>query len=225
VSITVLDGAAAEVGADPGTVRFTRTGDLSVPLSASYTLSGSAINGTDYSLLGTTVSFGIGQATVDRVVTPVSDSASEGDETVVFTLVAQPGYDLGETTAGTITIADTPIPRVSVVAIDPAASETTGVAGVDTGTFQFTRTGDVSAPLVVNFLRTGTATFGAAGGDYTGVGTSVTFNAGQATRTAVVTPAEDTLVEGSETVIVTLVDGASYDLDPLATTATVTITD
>jgi hypothetical protein len=52
--------------------------------------------------------------------------------------------------------------------------------------------------------------------------TAVTIPAGQASATITVTPVNDALVEGPETVILTLVDGASYDLG-VDTTATVTI--
>jgi hypothetical protein len=63
-------------------------------------------------------------------------------------------------------------------------------------------------------------------GDYNfaAVGTSVTFLAGQTTADKVVTPVLDATVESGETVVVTLVDGANYNLGSPAA-ATVTITD
>ena len=50
------------------------------------------------------------------------------------------------------------------------------------------------------------------------------FPAGQATTTVTVTPLSDALVEGDETVILTLTDGPNYDLGS-PTQATVTIAD
>jgi len=70
-------------------------------------------------------------------------------------------------------------------------------------TLTFTRTGNTSASQVLNFTLGGTATNGA---DYNALPTSVTFAPGQTTTTLTLTPFVDGIVEGSETVIVTLVD-------------------
>ena len=72
---------------------------------------------------------------------------------------------------------------MSVTASDPSASESG-----DTGTFTFTRTGDVTAPLAVTIELSGSAT---PGFDYTPLSTTVNFLAGQATATVTVTPLSD----------------------------------
>jgi large repetitive protein len=66
---------------------------------------------------------------------------------------------------------------------------------------------------------TGTATNGV---DYQSVPVTVTFGVGQATSDLFVVPLPDADAEGSETVIVTVTDGATYDVGAPAT-ATISI--
>ncbi|MBW4481833.1 MAG: tandem-95 repeat protein [Tildeniella torsiva UHER 1998/13D] len=75
--------------------------------------------------------------------------------------------------------------------------------------------------LTVVYTLSGTATNGT---DYTTLPSTVTFAAGATTATVTVAPIADALVEGNETVILTLVDGARYTLGA-NTTATITLTD
>lgn len=110
VTITALDATAAEAGQDPGTFRISRTGATTDALTVSYTIAtgaGQATNGVDYtpSLTGS-VEIPVGQSFVDITITPVDDTAVEGDETVTLTLVDTADYDLGTDTTATITITD-----------------------------------------------------------------------------------------------------------------------
>lgn len=213
VTLVVLDGDASEVGLDPGTVRFTRTGDLASPLNVAITRGGTAASGTDYANFLLTVSFGVGQAAVDRFVVPVLDSAVEGPETVTITLVDGPDYDVSGSSTALVTIADQPVPVVTVQAVDPAATE----AG-DRGVFRFTRTGSLTMGLAITLSRGGTATNSS---DYTNISTTLTFPAGAATFDREVVPLSDTRVEGTETVVLTVIDGVSYDVGIPASAAVV----
>ncbi|MBD2177503.1 SdiA-regulated domain-containing protein [Pseudanabaena sp. FACHB-1998] len=111
-------------------------------------------------------------------------------------------------------------PTVTIAATDANAAE----AGTDTGTFRITRTGATANALTVNYtVATGTGQ--AIGADYTPTLTgSVAIAAGQAFADIVITPVNDLLIEGSETVTINLTDTANYDLGATAT-ATVTIAD
>ena len=104
---------------------------------------------------------------------------------------------------------------VTISATNATATE----AGLTTGTFTFTRSGDTSAALTVNYTVSGTAT---AGSDYTSLGTSVTIAAGATSATLTVTPLQDSLVESDETVILTLATGTGYTVGT-ASSATVTL--
>lgn len=105
VSVAALDSTASETGPDAGSFRFSRTGSTAAPLTVTFTLTGSAANGTDYQSIPLTVTFGIGQATWDVAVFPQSDGEAEGSETVTATVTDDAAYDVGAPAAATITIA------------------------------------------------------------------------------------------------------------------------
>ncbi len=107
-------------------------------------------------------------------------------------------------------------PSVSVIAIDNEASENP----LDTATFEvslnFVNTG---SPLTINYSISGTATNGT---DYNVLSGTVTIPTGQQSQQIIITPVDDTEVETSETVTLTLQEGAGYNIiAPLAATATI----
>ena len=108
------------------------------------------------------------------------------------------------------------INTVTITATDDLATE----AGPTTGTFTFTRSGSIAAPLTVNFSIGGTAT---SGSDYQSLGSNVTFAAGSSTAFITVTPLQDSLVEAEETVILTLATGSGHIVGT-PNSATVTLT-
>ncbi len=109
------------------------------------------------------------------------------------------------------------LPLVSVAATDASAAE----PGTDTGTFTLTRGGDLGSPLAVSIVMSGTATSGV---DYLSLPATVTFPSGQANAALTVTPLDDALVEAAESVTLTIIDDAPYDLGS-PNNATVTIND
>jgi subtilisin family serine protease len=94
-------------------------------------------------------------------------------------------------------------PGVSISATDAVAAET----GDTTAAFTLTRTGSTDNPLTVRYTVGGTAT---AASDYVALPASVTFPAGSATATLVISAIDDTVPEGVETVIVTLAPDSTY---------------
>jgi len=107
VAVTATDAAAGEAGPNTGTFTFSRSGGgTSSALPVSYTAGGTAVSGSDFTALSGTVTIPAGQATASVTVTPVDDSAVEGSETVVVTLTAGGGYQVGSPSSATVTIAD-----------------------------------------------------------------------------------------------------------------------
>lgn len=98
---------------------------------------------------------------------------------------------------------DTAVPFVSLTATDGEANE----AG-DNGVFTFTRNG-TSGNLVVHYTIGGTATNG---GDYTTIPASVTIADGQSTATVTIQPIYDSLIEGDETIDLSLATNDNYYL-------------
>ena len=121
--------------------------------------------------------------------------------------------------AAVMVIAIDNLPTISIAATDPTAAE----PGTDTGTFTVTRSSGATWATTVNLALTGTATQGT---DYTPLATTLTFTAGETSKTLTVTPLDDALAESAETVIATLAAGSEYTVAASpAGTATVTIAD
>jgi hypothetical protein len=207
VSVAAFDASASETGGNVGVFRLTRAGDLTLltsPLTVTFALTGTAINGTDYVNIPLTATFAPGAPTVNVTVMPVADGAVEGLETVVLTLIGVAPYSLGSPATATINVTDTPNPIVSADASDSQASE----AG-DPGQFLLKRTGSVTGSLSVTVMFSGSAVNGT---DYETLSTTVTFAAGSATATVDLLPLADAVVDPSEMAVLTLLDGADYDL-------------
>ncbi|MBW4662233.1 MAG: VCBS repeat-containing protein [Drouetiella hepatica Uher 2000/2452] len=222
-TVSVTAGSNAAEPNTPGS--FTLTLSQAAPdggITVSYSLSGTATNGSDYTVPATTT-IAAGQTTATVTVTPIDDALVEGTETVTLTLTDAARYNLGATTAATINLTDNDIiPVVTIAATDASAAE----AGNNPGTFRFSRTGSTASALTVNYaIATGVGQ--AIGVDYTPVLTgSVVIPVGQTFFDATLTPVNDALIEGNETVTLTLIDAPAYDLGAAATqTATVTIAD
>ena len=87
ITVSVFDSIASEAGINnTGTFRISRTGDTSNSLAVSYSLSGTATNGIDYSLLPLTATIPAGQSFVDVILSPIADNLIEGNESVTLTL-------------------------------------------------------------------------------------------------------------------------------------------
>jgi hypothetical protein len=209
VSVTASDNEAFEFGVDAGQFLLTRTGtaaQLAAPLSVNFALAGTAA-AADYTAILPTVSFAANQTSAPVTVTPVNDRVKESPESVVLTLAGGTGYQVGSPDAATVTIADAPVPRVSLVVGDDDAGEI-----ANTGRFELTRTGDLSVELTVTVEIGGTATNG---DDYPSLPTTFTFAPYQEMIRTFVEPYTDNVLElQPETIVITLVDGADYDLGP-----------
>ena len=125
--------------------------------------------------------------------------------------------DLGKYSGGAVPEGVT----VTIAATDAAAAE----AGTNPGTFRISRTGETTNALMVEYAVATGAAQATGGLDYTpALGGTATIAVGQAFVDITVTPVDDTLVEGNETVTLALTDTTAYDLGA-TTTATVTIAD
>jgi hypothetical protein len=104
VTVAVVTDAAEP--ATNGTFRFTRTGgDLTQPLTVTYTVGGTATAGTDYTALSGTVTFAANQTTADATVAVIDDKIPEPTETIVVTITAGPGYT-GDGVPASMNLAD-----------------------------------------------------------------------------------------------------------------------
>jgi acetyl esterase/lipase len=230
---TVRVVAMDDAGEDGGEGAFTleRTGgDLAAGLTVRWTAAGTARAGVDYEPLAGTAVLPAGVSSVVVPVTPIDDTLVEGNESLVIELVPDPAYRIAaDGAAAVVKIADDDpaagLPLVTVTATDPSAAETGG-AGVQLGRFTVTRGGTVGAnasALTVGYALTGTAKPGA---DFAAPSGSVTIPAGQASAVVDVTAYDDAAVERTETVILTLQAGESFQVgSPAAASVAITDTD
>jgi len=219
VSIIASDSYASEGGWDTGAFTITRSSSLGT-LTVYYSVGGTAKGGDDYYFLSSSgptigrVSFINGQTSATVQIKPYTDSLAEGNETVILTLSPSDDYAVGASgSSATVTITDQ---SVRVVAYDENASE----LGLDTGTFWIVRSGS-AGNLFVRYTVGGTA---ASGADYSALSGSVNIDDGHTTAAVTIKPVADSLVEGIETVILTLSPGSDYAVDTV-NIATVSIAD
>ncbi|MBK8638924.1 MAG: hypothetical protein IPN92_11855 [Chromatiaceae bacterium] len=137
---------------------------------------------------------------------------------MIVTLKPGTSYAVGTPGSATVTLTSDEVvtQTVTVAATDNSATE----AGLTTGTFTFSRSGNTAAALTVAYTVSGTAT---SGSDYRSLGASVSFAAGATSVTKTLTPLQDPLQELPESVIVTLKPSTSYAVGTPGS-ATVTLT-
>ncbi len=226
--VTVTIVATTPNAAEPSTnglFTVTRSGggaaQTANPLTVNIVVTGTASNGTDYQTIANTVIIPAAQTSVTIPVTVIDDALAEGNETVILTVGASANYTVGAPSSGTVTIADDDGPiTVSIVATTPNAAEP-----ATNGLFTVTRSNGNAAQnmaaYTVNLSIGGTATNGV---DYASIPVTVTIPANQTTVTIPVTVIDDSVLEGNETVVVSLLSGATYVVGAPAA-ATVTIAD
>jgi len=193
--------ASSTVAESAGSVTLTvqRVGPTTMPNTVQYALAGLTATGGggDFVGAGGVLTFAAGVASRTIVVPIVNDTINEAPETFTVTL-SNPtgGAMLGTPSVATVTITDN----------DPAGVVQFSQLGYTvvegrTATITVTRTG-TAGPVAVSFTTSnGTAT---APADYTGTAGTLTFQAGETTKTFTVTTAADALTEGSESVGLTL---------------------
>ncbi len=201
ISITA-NGNSAEDGSSTGTFTITRTGSTNANLNVGFAAAGTAIRGTDYTSFGLSATIPAGTNSVTLPVAGLNDALPEGTETVAITLNTSGSYTITAPSSATLLIFDDE-PAVSIAATDDTAYE----AGSNPGEFILTRSGNTNADLTVNLTISGTASNGV---DYTVISNSAVIPAGATETVIALTPINDVLVEGNETVQLTIVSNAAY---------------
>jgi len=205
VSLEVLDAVAIENRNDVAVLVVMRDTGFSTPLTVTYSLAGSAVNGADYKALSGTITIPAGWRGAYLVIAPIDDLYVEGTETVEVTLQPGTGYAVATSEPVTATIIDSDLPTVAIVATDNLAAE----PGTDVGRVTITRYGDLTRDLEVSYFVEGTAT---SGRDFAPLPGRVTIPAGAISATVTITPREDPLVEDDEVVTVFLADSPTYNI-------------
>ncbi|WEK46398.1 MAG: Calx-beta domain-containing protein [Candidatus Andeanibacterium colombiense] len=183
--------------AEGGTLSFTvtRSNNTAIAASVNYaTANGTATAGSDYTAASGTLSFAAGETSKAVTVTTTNDSTTESDETLTVTLSSPSSGATITTATGTGTILDN---DGALLAIG-AASATEGGAL----TFTVTRSNVTTTAVTVNYATSGTTA--TSGTDFTATSGTLSFAAGQTSKTITVSTINDTEIEDAETLKVTL---------------------
>lgn len=226
---TLQFGAAAyTVGEGSGTVTLTvsRAGGSAGAVSVSFaTSNGSAAAGSDYTAATGTLTWAAGDTAPKTItVTVLNDTAVEGNETFSVTLSAPTGgAAVGTPASATVTITDNDQPPPPVGSLQFSAATASVGEAAGSATVTVTRVGGSAGAVSVSYAAANGSAV--APGDYTAVTGTLTWADGDtAPKTFTVPVVNDSLVEGNETVALSLTGptgGASLG-SPVAATLTIT---
>ncbi len=185
---------------------------------------GSAEAGRDYTARNVSLTFNAGEASKTLLVPITNTPIVDGSRTftVDITGASPPGTVIGVPSTTTVTITDNDVAgtlqfSAPTYSVTEPTSPTTNVA------ITVTRTGGMAGGVLVTFATAdGTAT---AGADYTATSGTLTFDAGNTSKTFSIAIQTDTLVEGDETVLLSLSSPGGGGTLGARKTATLTIKD
>ncbi len=203
-SLAVADATITEGASGSTNMSFavTLSAASSTPVTVNYaTSNGTATAGSDYTAKSGSLTFAAGETSKTVQVAVTGDRVVEANESFNLTLSGASGASIRDGQAvGTIVdddVAAAP-PRVSV----GAASVAEGASGTANLVFTVSLSAPAAGPVTVNYATAnGTAT---AGTDYTATSGTLSFAAGETSKTVTVAVRGDTVVEANETLSLTL---------------------
>ncbi len=202
--MAVADAEASENGDNSGSFVLSRTGSLGGSLEVAVSLGGSAVNGVDYSALGSSVTFAPGAREMTLTINPIADSEIEIPETVELTLQSGDGYVLHSAYQTQLLIKD----LQAVVGIVVSEGLGTKAPPISAKVY-VTRNGQTASDLLVKLNIGGSARNGS---DYY-LDNSVYFAPNQASVELTLTPFSSAVLSGgAETVLISVQENENYAL-------------
>mgnify|MGYP003674851250 CR=1 FL=1 len=212
IDLSIAATSAEKLEGNTGNTQFTftvtRSGLTSVISTVGYVVAGSAINGATADDFGGvfpagTISFAVGETSKVITVNVNGDLEVESDEGFIVTLLSASGSGpmTPVTANGTIQNDD-----LSYAIAATSSVITEGNSGTKPFTFTITRSGLTSGVSTVDYVVTGSGVNGATADDFGGTFPSgtISFAAGEVSKTIIVNVHGDTLGELDEDFIVTL---------------------
>ncbi|MFM9034176.1 MAG: Calx-beta domain-containing protein, partial [Mycobacterium sp.] len=172
---------------------------------------------TDFTAVSGTLSFAAGETSKSVTVDVLGDGVVEAGETFLLSLASPSGAVLGVDTTATATIVND---DAAVVSISPVSLNVTeGNTGTSAAQFAVSLSQPALSTVTVGYgTAKGTAT---AGVDYTAVSGTLTFAAGETSKSVAVAVAGDGVVEANETFTVNLASPSGAVLGTKTATATI----
>ena len=183
------------------TVTVSSTPASSSVITVNFSLSGSADNGSDYSIGTTSLTIPANTASTSTLVSSLNDGAFDPAETIVIDIASVSGgsaVEAGGNQQETITITD----DESFPVVNLSANNSTISEGAGSGAIVVTVSLSNASPTstTVGLTTTGSQTATGSGVDYTLNSNSLVISAGSTTATTTIDLVDDTLVEGAETI-------------------------
>ena len=183
------------------TVTVSSTPASSSVITVNFSLSGSADNGSDYSIGTTSLTIPANTASTSTLVSSLNDGAFDPAETIVIDIASVSGgsaVEAGGNQQETITITD----DESAPVVNLSANNSTISEGAGSGAIVVTVSLSNASPTstTVGLTTTGSQTATGSGVDYTLNSNSLVISAGSTTATTTIDLVDDTLVEGAETI-------------------------
>ncbi|MRG44598.1 T9SS type B sorting domain-containing protein [Chitinophaga sp. SYP-B3965] len=196
-------------------------------VTVTYTITGTATSGTDYTALSSSAVIPAGSTSVDVDLTVLEDELIEPTETVIMTINGGSStgltYTVGAQNTATINITDNDATGNLVLEVTASQPNATEPATHGEFTISIANGKRTAEPLTIQYTISGTAV---AGTDYQAINT-ITIPAGENSITVPVQVTDDMLIEDPETVILNISGGQSTSFNytaGAANQATVTIT-
>ena len=215
------------VGENGGMANITvsRTDGSAGGVTVSYTTGdGTASAGSDYTQTSGTLTFGPGESTAEFTIPITDDAAEEGDETVNLRLEnPSSGATLGPVATAVLTIIDNDTASASPGTLQFSSATYSEAEDAGSATITVTRTGGSTGEVSVGYATSdGSAN---ATTDYTASSGTLTFAAGELTKTFTVPLVDSPSAEPDETVLLTLSNPTGGATLGGPSTATLTIID
>ena len=190
---------------------FTADGTITISFS------GSTEEETDYTVSTKVISYFTNEASLTVPISVNDDNIVEPTETIILTIDGVTGSaTIGASNNVSIDIVDNDIALLSIASSSPITETGTHNA------FTVTSSNPIASNSDITITATGTATEGI---DYNTLSSFYTLVAQETTLTIPITVTEDVLVEGNETITLTLTDPAATNINLGTSNISATITD
>jgi alpha-tubulin suppressor-like RCC1 family protein len=195
---------------------ISRRGSTTADLVVNYTMSGTAVEGTDYTALSGTVTIPAGSTGAYVNVIPINDTTPEGTETIVMTLTSGSyGVRVG---SATLLLGDND--SFSGMSVAFAAGTATTNEAVGTYNLAVNRTGTSTGAASVQYRVNG-GTAAGNGIDFSLAEGVLNFASGETSKSIPIVIVNDLLPEPAETIVVQLLNQTGANLGTSSHTLTV----
>jgi hypothetical protein len=109
VNIWATDATATRWGTEKGRFTISRSGSTNLPLSLTLNLTGTAVNGTDFQSIPTSMLLPAGTVSTNLIVMPFTNAQPVGTKILTVTISTNSTFTTGTLASATITIKDVPI--------------------------------------------------------------------------------------------------------------------